>query len=166
MEIFGENRESASGKGASGNQKATGSFDLVTANPSDFNTTAKSLSADITKTSGSLTLTLSANATGVGTTTGKCEAWKYAANKGTCIKKQAMKLTGLTAGTTLTIVAYQNSTTDRNLEVTVGTSGTTETTAMGTTSGATKTYTKALTSTDDVYIGASNEIYIQKITVE
>jgi len=124
------------------------------------------ITADKTATSGKLTLTASATATGVGTTTGDCASYVYVAEKGTCIKKQALKLTGLTAGTTLTIVAYMNSNPDgRTLEVTVGSSGTTETKEM-TTKGGTETYTKALTSTDDVYIGASNEIYIQTIKVE
>ena len=139
---------------------------MLTSDLLGVGTDKAAITADKTATSGKLTLTASATATGVGTTTGDCASYVYVAEKGTCIKKQALKLTGLTAGTTLTITAYQNSTTDRNLEVTVGSSGTTETLAMGTEQKAVKTYTKALTSTDDVYIGASNEIYIQTIKVE
>ena len=151
-----------------GGSVSTGSFDLLTSNLAEIAVGTENkaaLEANKTLTSGGLTLTLSAAATGVGTTTGNCTSWCYVSEKGILIKKQAMKLEGLTSGTTLTIVAYQNSTTDRNLEVTIGSTGTTEETAMGTTKG-TKTYTKALISDDDIYIGASNEIYIQSITVE
>ena len=142
----------------------TGSFDLLTSDLLGVGTTKGSIAANKTVTSGSLTLTASASATGVGTTTGDCGSYVYVAEKGTCIKKQALKLTGL-AGGTLKIVAYMGSTSARNLEVTVGTTGATETLDMGTTSGVTKTYTKTLSGSDDVYIGASNEIYIQSITV-
>ena len=166
-DVYAESK-AASFTANNGGSVSTGSFDLLTSNLAEIAVGTENkaaLEANKTLTSGGLTLTLSAVATGVGTTTGNCTSWCYVSEKGILIKKQAMKLEGLTSGTTLTIVAYQNSTTDRNLEVTIGSTGTTEETAMGTTKG-TKTYTKALISDDDIYIGASNEIYIQSITVE
>ena len=84
------------------------------------------------------------------------------------IKKDALKVGSLDAGDyELTIKAYQNSTSDRNLEVTIGASGTTETKAAGI-EKADFEYTKKFTASaaTDIYIGASNELYIKEIILK
>ena len=95
-------------------------------------------------------------------------SYKIDNEKGLMIKNDALKVGSLAAGDyELTVKAYQNSKTDRNLEVTIGASGTTETKAAGTTQGDFE-YTKKFTASaaTDIYIGASNEIYIKEIILK
>ena len=87
---------------------------------------------------------------------------------GLMIKQDALKVGSLAAGDyELTVKAYLNSTSGRNLEVTIGASGITETKASGTTKGDFD-YTKKFTASaaTDIYIGASNELYIKEIILK
>ena len=95
-------------------------------------------------------------------------AFKADSTKGLMIKKDALKFT-LPAGTYNVVVNfYQNSTGERNLEVTFGDSGTTETKAAGTTKGDVSYEKESVTAESDmnVYIGASNELYIKSIVIK
>ena len=95
-------------------------------------------------------------------------AFKADSTKGLMIKKDALKFT-LPAGTYNVVVNfYQNSTSDRNLEVTFGDSGTTETKAAGTAKGDVSYEKELVTAESDmnVYIGASNELYIKSIVIK
>lgn len=95
-------------------------------------------------------------------------AYKADSSKGLLIKKDALKFT-LSAGTyNIVINFYQNSTSARNLEVTYGDAGATESFAAGTSKGDV-VYEKELITFDsdtNVYIGASNELYIKSIVIK
>lgn len=117
-------------------------------------------------TSGALTLLASATGTGVGTSKKNAPSYKYVSAKGLCIKNAALEIAGVTGAVTLTINFYQNSTSDRNLEVTVGSDGTTESISAGTTQGDCTPYTVSFTGNNTpIYIGASNELYIKSIVI-
>ncbi len=95
-------------------------------------------------------------------------SYKADSTKGLLIKKDALKFT-LPAGTfNIVINFYQNSTSARNLEVTYGDAGTTEEFAAGTVKGDVVYEKETITLTDatNIYIGASNELYIKSIVIK
>jgi hypothetical protein len=95
-------------------------------------------------------------------------AYKADSTKGLMIKKDALKF-ALPAGTyNIVINFYQNSTSARNLEVTYGDAGATESFAAGTTKQDVKYEKETITFDSDtnVYIGASNELYIKSIVIK
>ena len=174
------------GGGGGGAGKTTDSWTVE--NISQFtNLTSKDvISSDITiaGASGNLQLTASATGTGVGTTKMSTtpSSYQYVANKGLLIKKDALKIAGVKGSVKLTIEWYCNSdeaskqeSERRVLEVTVGADGETKTQAVnmvgttGKTQGKMDDFALDVAGGEngvDIYIGASNELYIQKITIE
>lgn len=95
-----------------------------------------------------------------------CMGWS---DKGLYVKRDVMKIPSVKGKAKLTIKWYLNSTSNRNLEVTIGTDGTTVATAAGTTKGACPDYVVNFdggTEGKDVFIGASNDLYIQSIELK
>ncbi len=160
--------------GNSAAAKTTGSFDLLSSDLLGIGS-AKIQTNDkinFSATSGDLTLTVAP--TEVGTSVGTL-AVQYVEGKGTLIKRDAMKLGKIKGSVKMTIKWYMNSKKsagDRNLEVTVGATGTTVSVpTTDTTSAAADMADYVLdieggTDGVDVYIGASNELYIKAITIE
>lgn len=175
------------GIGNDGAAKTTDSWAVADISQFTALTTKGTISADITVSgaNGSLELTASAAGTGIGTSKmGKtASSYQYIKDKGLLIKKDALKVAGVKGSVKLTVEWYCNSdesskevTERRMLEVTVGANGATKTQAVNTiesNSGKTQGKMDDFTldvdgGTDgvDIYIGSSNEVYIQKIIVE
>ena len=159
----------SSGGGSSGDENVTeDSWTLTSRTDSPFSslsTTSSTLSDDATVagTNAVLNLTLSAAGTDIGTTQGT-PGYKYNSSNGLCIKRDCLKIDGITGDVTLTITGVNGGTSSRNLEVTVGSSGTTDTKALD--ASTSFTYTKTFTGDDTtVYIGSSNELYIGSISI-
>ena len=96
---------------------------------------------------------------------------QYKSNsKGLVIKRDALKISGVKGSVKLTVkwgVTSSKATSDRNLEVTIG-SGETEEIAMPLNSTAATENSFDVEGGEngvDVYIGASNEVYIDSITI-
>ena len=175
------------GIGNDGAAKTTDSWTVADISEFTALTTKAAITNDITVSgaNGSLELTASAAGTGVGTSKmGKTASqYQYVKDKGLLIKKDALKVAGVKGSVKLTVEWYCNSDESskqeserRMLEVTVGADGTTKTQAVNTVesnSGKTQGKMNDFTldvdgGTDgvDIYIGSSNEVYIQKIIVE
>ena|GEM_PF-3916090 len=113
-----------------------------------------------------LALTIAAAGTGVGTTKTGTTAnnYKYDSSKGLMIKKDALKISGITGDVKLTISGQNSGGSDRNLEVTVGATGTVDEYAVSQKSSFEYTATISA-SNSTIYIGASNELFIKSITI-
>ncbi|MBQ6056240.1 MAG: hypothetical protein IJJ70_06635 [Treponema sp.] len=133
---------------------------------SSMTSSAAEIGADATVAGNNsvLNLTLTSAGTDAGTTQ-NTPKYKYDSSKGLCIKYDALKITGITGNVTLTIQGRNNGGSERNLEVTLSDDTTTVyTTAL--TSSSDFTYTKDFTGDDTtLYIGASNETFINTITI-
>ena len=110
-----------------------------------------------------LTLTLTKAGTGKGKTKSSPK-YKYRAEDGLCIKGAALKIENVPAGARLTIEWSTLGSSSRNLEVTVGADNTVETAIND--SGDQADYVTTIGSSQTVYIGASNELYIRRITID
>ena len=111
-----------------------------------------------------LTLTLTKAGTGKGKTKSSPK-YKYRAEDGLCIKGAALKIENVPAGARLTIEWRSLGTDARNLEVTVGDGNTVETAING--SGDQADYVTTIgSSAQTVYIGAENELYMRRITID
>ncbi len=160
----------SSGSTSSGDENVTeDSWTLTSRTDSPFSslsTESSTLSDDATVagTNAVLNLTLTSAGTDAGTTQ-NTPKYKYDSSKGLCIKYDALKITGITGNVTLTIQGRNNGGSERNLEVTLSDDTTTVyTTAL--TSSSDFTYTKTFTGDDTtLYIGASNETFINTITI-
>lgn len=137
-------------------------------------TSKSTITSDITTmgTSGVLGVTLSAGGTKVGASKGITN-FQYRAAQGLLIKRDALKITGVKGKVKLTVGHYlssKKSEDDRRLEVTIGDSGTTvEIPNPETTSGSRlPDYVVTFDAGEgtNIYIGASNELYIQDIKIE
>ncbi len=159
----------SSGSGNSGDENVTeDSWTLTSRTDSPFSSLSSSSStlsedATVAGTNAVLNLTISAAGTDVGTTQGT-PGYKYTSSMGLCIKRDCLKIAGITGNVTLTIQGRNNGGSERNLEVTVGSSGTTDTKELAASTDF--TYTKTFTGDDTtVYIGSSNELYIGSISI-
>ena len=111
-----------------------------------------------------LTLTLSKDSTKKGTSQFSPN-YKYRVEYGLCIKGAALKIEDVPAGARLTIEWSTLGSSSRNLEVTVGASNTVETAING--SGDQADYVTTIgSSAQTVYIGAENELYMRRITID
>lgn len=104
--------------------------------------------------------------TKVGTTQGT-PTFNYADAKGIMVKRDGLYVPTSKLGKTVkvTVTAYMNSTSARNLELTAGRTGTTVTTAAPLTQGAMTPVDITVPAGEDLYIGASNELYISSIVI-
>ena len=124
---------------------------------------------DLAGDSGNLNLTF-CTSSGVGKTKGGAFFKKH--DLGTIIKKDALKIAGVKGSVKLTIkwgVTSLKNSSDRNLEVTVGATGTTTEIPIATGTKAQDDYVLDVeggTDGVDIYIGASNELFIDTITIE
>ena len=146
------------------NQTSAAYSDLGT--PDGTNLKAVSLNSDIPVKGekNELTLTLSKDSTKKGKTT-STPNYKYRAEDGLCIKGAALKIENVPAGARLTIEWRSLGTDARNLEVTVGDGNTVETAING--SGDQADYVTTIgSSAQTVYIGAKNELYMRRITID
>ncbi len=115
--------------------------------------------------SGNLELTLSAEGTDVGNSKSGNPAFAYKANDGLKIKRDALKISGVSGKVRLEIEFKNTGGSSRDLEVTVGADGTTET--YNTAAKDTYTYSKEIDADNtDIYIGASNELAVRTIKIE
>lgn len=137
-------------------------------------TTKGTIASDITTmgASGVLGVTLSAGGTKVGVTKGETN-FQYKAAQGLLIKRDALKITGVKGKVKLTVGHYLSSAkaeNNRRLEVTIGDSGTTVEIPNPTTTGSSRLPDYVVTfdagEGTNIYIGASNELYIQDIKIE
>mgnify|MGYP002852375788 CR=1 FL=1 len=124
-----------------------------------------------------LTLTIAATGTGIGVSTKNDTNYSYAegATSGLRIKNDALKIADVKGKVILTIDWYcikGKAAGDRNLELTIGDSGTTQSIGIDSTADATET--AKMTSIvkeinagggTNIYIGASNNVFINKITI-
>ena len=134
--------------------------------PDGTNLKAVSLSSDIPVKGekNKLTLTLSKDSTKKGTSQFSPN-YKYRVEYGLCIKGAALKIEDVPAGARLTIEWSTLGTDARNLEVTVGDGNTVETAING--SGDQADYVTTIgSSAQTVYIGAKNELYMRRITID
>ncbi|WP_149555037.1 hypothetical protein [Treponema pectinovorum] len=170
--------------GGSGGASTASTFDSWTFTPSTDSaitalTPKGTLTSDITTKGESavLNLTLSKNGTGIGATKASdpnFTTFFYDSKKGLLIKRDALKIADVKGKVKLTVGWFMNSKKpagDRKLEVTIGDTGTTEETqTVDTTSKAAKMPDYVVTvdaqNGTNIYIGASNEVYIQSIKIE
>lgn len=142
----------------------------------ELTTTAAAIASDyeMTGDSGVLKLLFSKDGTGVGKTKAdeKNSVMYKTHSLGTIIKRDALKISGIKGSVTLKIkygVTSAKTTSDRNLEVTVGDDGDTVESAIPLNTKDATEYTVDVdggTEGVNVYIGTSNEIYFDSITIE
>jgi|GEM_PF-2545462 len=152
---------------------------IVTKDASKYDTDGTyTISSDASQlgADGNLTLTIAATGTGVGITA-KDTSYSYAegTTSGLRIKNDALKIADVKGKVILTIDWYcikGKAAGERNLELTIGDSGTTQEIKIDSTESATET--AKMTSIvkeinagggTNIYIGASNNVFINKITI-
>lgn len=164
------------GIGNDGAAKTTDSWTLkglTTIGETTLSGSAVAIASDyeMTGDNGTLKLLFSKDGTGVGKTKGSGVTYKSHA-LGTVIKRDALKISGIKGAVTLTIkygVTSAKTSSDRNLEVTVGDDGDTVETAIPLNTKDATEYTVDVdggTEGVNVYIGTSNEIYLESITIK
>lgn len=167
------------GIGNDGAAKTTDSWtlkDLTAIGETELSGTAAAIALDyeMTGDSGVLKLLFSKDGTGVGKTKAdeKNGVMYKSHSLGTVIKRDALKISGVKGAVTLKIkygVTSVKESSDRNLEVTVGDDGDTAESPIPV---GTKDATEYTVDVDggtegvNVYIGTSNEIYFESITIE
>lgn len=167
------------GIGNDGAEKTTDSWTLkgLTAiGETTLTGTAAAIASDyeMTGNSGVLKLLFSKEGTGVGKTKAdeKNGVMYKTHSLGTIIKRDALKISGIKGSVTLKIkygVTSAKTSSDRNLEVTVGDNGDTVDSAIPLNTKDATEYTVDVnggTEGVNVYIGTSNEIYFESITIE
>ncbi len=158
----------ANGDGSSGSVTED-SWTLTSRSDAPFSgigTSAAAIASDavVAGSKAILNLTLTSSGTKIGASK-NTPSYKYDSSKGLCIKYDALKITGVTGNVLLTLKGRNNGGSARNLEVTLSdSSSVVDTYALA--SSTDFTYTKSFTANNTtIYIGASNETFINTITI-